>query len=144
MVKLLWFNFQQCFRPFTMVLVEGSCVKSQVSEDPSTSNMRNWPKHCWNLNHSTFTIFIDTCKENQVWKNLWEIWKILGLFVNTLTANDKYSLLNRGNLLQHFQMQWYQKRKSFPDFFFTFSKFRFNFDHSHKKGWPSQLRYFWT
>ena len=39
------------------------------------------------------------------------ICKILGLFVKPFTANDKYSLLNRGNLQQHFQMQSSQKRK---------------------------------
>ena len=40
------------------------CQKSPVSEDPSTSNMVNGTKHRWNLNHSTFTIFIDPCEEN--------------------------------------------------------------------------------
>ena len=35
--------------------------KSPLSEDPSTSNMANGPKHCWKLNGSTFTIFIDPC-----------------------------------------------------------------------------------
>ena len=46
------------------------------------------------------------------WKNcLLVICKILGLFVKPLTADDKYSLLNRGNLQQHFQMQSSQKRK---------------------------------
>ena len=46
--------------------------------------------------------------------------KILELFVNRLTNDDKYSFLNRGNLLQHFQMQLSQKRKNFSDFFFFF------------------------
>ena len=46
------------------------------------------------------------------------ICKILRRFVNPLIADDKYSLYNRGNLLQHFQMQLSQKRKSFLDFFF--------------------------
>ena len=31
-------------------------LKSPVSEDPSTGNMLNGPKHCWNLNNSTFII----------------------------------------------------------------------------------------
>ena len=59
--------------------------------------------------------------------------KILGLFVNPLTADDKYSLLNRGNLLTLFQMQLSQKRKIFSEFFFTFSKFRFNLEYFRKK-----------
>ena len=35
------------------------CLKSPVSEDPSTSNMVNGPKHCWNPYGTTFTIFIE-------------------------------------------------------------------------------------
>ena len=41
-----------------------NCLKSPASEDPSTSNMVNEPKHCWNLNDSTFIIFIDKCEGN--------------------------------------------------------------------------------
>ena len=45
---------------------------------------------------------------------------MLGTFVNTLTVDDKYSLLNRDNLLQHHQMQLSPKEKNFSDFFFNF------------------------
>ena len=37
--------------------------------------------------------------------------------VNTLTADDKYSLLNRGNLMQHIQMQLSHKQKHFSKLF---------------------------
>ena len=40
------------------------CLKSPVSEDPSTGNMVNGWKHCCNLNNITFTIFIDECEGN--------------------------------------------------------------------------------
>ena len=40
------------------------CLKSPISEDASTSNMGNGPKHCWRLDYSTFTIFIDPCESN--------------------------------------------------------------------------------
>ena len=46
------------------------CLKSRVSEDPSRSNMVSGPKHCWNLNDSAFTIFIDPCESNSGWKSL--------------------------------------------------------------------------
>ena len=36
-----------------------SLVKSPVFEDPSKSNMVNGSKHCSNLNHNTFSIYID-------------------------------------------------------------------------------------
>ena len=54
-------------------------------------------------------------------KSLLVICKILRVFVNTLTADDKYSVLNRDNLLQDVQMQLSQKRKTFsPRFFLHF------------------------
>ena len=48
------------------------------------------------------------------------ICKILGLFVNLLTADEKYSLLKRRNLLPHIPMHLSQKRKNFPIFFLIF------------------------
>ena len=48
------------------------------------------------------------------------ICKILGLFVDPLTADEKYSPLNKGNSLQHFQMELSQKQKTFSDIFFFF------------------------
>ena len=44
--------------------------------------------------------------------------KILRLFVNTSTVNDKYDLLNRDNLTQQIQMQLCEKQKTFSEFFF--------------------------
>ena len=38
--------------------------------------------------------------------------------VKTLTADDKYCLLNRDNLLQHLEMQLSQKQKTVSQFFF--------------------------
>ena len=46
------------------------CLKSPASEDPSTSNMVNGPKHCSKLNEITFTIFIDPYEDNSGWKGL--------------------------------------------------------------------------
>ena len=40
------------------------CLKSTVSEDPSTSNMVNGPKHSCNRDDSTFAIFLDYCEGN--------------------------------------------------------------------------------
>ena len=99
------------------------CLKNPLSEVPSTSNMVNEPKHSWNLKDSTFTMFIYVFEGNWGWKSLWVICKILGLFVNPLTSNDKYSLLNTGNLLQQFQMQLFQKQKQHPNLFLHFLNF---------------------
>ena len=48
--------------------------------------------------------------------------RISGLFFNTLTAGQKYSLLNRQNLTPPTQMQLSLKGKKFSQFFFAFSK----------------------
>ena len=61
------------------------------------------------------------------------ICQILELFVNPLIASDKYSLLEIGKLFQHFRMQLSQKRKTFSELVFAFSKFGFNFEHFQKK-----------
>ena len=46
--------------------------------------------------------------------------KILRVFVNTLTVNDKHYLLNRDNLTQPIQIQLSEKQKTFFNFFFHF------------------------
>ena len=46
------------------------------------------------------------------------ICEIMGHSVNTLTANDKYFLLNSENLQQPFQMQLSKERIIFSEFFF--------------------------
>ena len=60
------------------------------------------------------------------------------MFVNTLTADDKYSLLNRDNLTPPIRMQLSQKQAAFSQFFLTFSKSNLDFedfekrDHTHR------------
>ena len=61
------------------------------------------------------------------------IHKILGLFVNTLTVDDKHYMLNRDNLTQPIQIQRSQKQKTFPKFFFSFLKSLLNYKHLPKK-----------
>ena len=59
--------------------------------------------------------------------------KILGLFVNPLTPDDMYSLLNKDNLLQHLEMKLSHKGKTFSEFFFGLLKFKFSLEHFHKR-----------
>ena len=70
-------------------------------------------------------------------KSLLVICKISRLFPNTLSADGKYSLLNRDNLTQPIQMQVSGKLKSFAQFSAAFLKSRLNFEHFQKKGWLS-------
>ena len=46
------------------------CLKSRLSDDPSTANVTNDLKHCCNLNGSTFNIFINHCEGNCVGKSV--------------------------------------------------------------------------
>ena len=84
------------------------------------------------------------------WQNLyhiyWSLWrqltfkkfllvicKISRLFPNTLSADGKYSLLNRDKLTQPIQMQLSRKQKTFSQFFCAFLKSNLNFEHFQKK-----------
>ena len=87
------------------------------------------------------------------WQNLyhiyWSLWmqltfknfllvicKISRLFPNTLSADGKYSLLNRDNLTQSIQMQLSRKQKTFSDFVSAFSKSSLNVKFFFKKDEP--------
>ena len=61
------------------------------------------------------------------------ICEILGLFVNTLTADDKYSLGKGENLRQPIEMQLSKKQETFSEFFVAFLKFRSSFEIFEKK-----------
>ena len=68
------------------------------------------------------------------------IQQALRLFVKTLTLDDKHYLFNRDNLTQPIQIQLSQRQKTFPEFFFAFSKSLLNFKHLPKKNDPRSLR----
>ena len=59
--------------------------------------------------------------------------KILGLFVNTLSEDERYCLLYRDNLLQPIQILLSQKQKTFCEFFSPFLKSTLNFERFQKK-----------
>ena len=86
-------------------------LKSPVSEHPSIVNilksLQTLVKSAW----------------QHIFSSLWEILsfkisllvicEILGVFVNTLTMNDKYSLQNSQNLRQPMQRQLSKQQKTF-------------------------------
>ena len=68
------------------------------------------------------------------WKKTALLWlKILRVFVNILTADDKYSCRNKQNFPQQLQMLLSEKQKSFSWFFVAFLKFAWNLEHFEKK-----------
>ena len=58
------------------------------------------------------------------------------MFLNVLTADHKYSLLNRNNFRQPIEMQLSQKQKIFSQFVSAFLKANLNFENSQKKDDP--------
>ena len=62
--------------------------------------------------------------------------KILRLLVNTLTDDEKYSLLYRENLIQPIQILLSEKRKTFSELFSAFLKSTLNFEHFQTKDDP--------
>ena len=50
-----------------------------------------------------------------------------------MTADDKYSLLNRDNLTQQIPTVLSQKQNAFFQFFLAFSKSTLNFQHLQEK-----------
>ena len=59
--------------------------------------------------------------------------KILGLFVNTLTDDGKYSLVYKDNLTQQIQILLPQKPKTFSKLPSEILKPTLNFEHFPKK-----------
>ena len=64
---------------------------------------------------------------------------ILGLFVNTLTAEYTYSCRNMQTLTQQVQTPLSLKQKTFSGFFIAFLKSTWNGEHFEKKGESSSL-----
>ena len=62
--------------------------------------------------------------------------KILSMFVNTLTDDDKYCLLYREFLTQPIQILLSRKENNFSRFFSAFLKSTLNFEHFRKKDDP--------
>ena len=67
-------------------------------------------------------------------------YEILRLFVNALTADDKYSDRNMQNSRQQFQTSLSPKQKTFSGFFIAFLKCAWNLEHFQKKDeYPSLI-----
>ena len=81
--------------------------------------------------------------EKSGWKmSLLLISKLLGLFVKTLTVDNKYSLGNIEILREPFQMQLSKRQTTFSQIFAPCLISKPVFDRFEKKIWPSWLIYF--
>ena len=74
-----------------------------------------------------------TVKVIELQKSLLGTWKFFRPFLNTLTANDKYSLNSKDKWMQTIQMPLSQKQNIFPQFFSALFETALNFEHFQKK-----------
>ena len=95
--------------------------------------MVNLPKHCRNLHHSTFIIFIDHCQVNWVCKCLSYCMPNLRTACYHMAADETYPVLNRDILTIPIQIKLSQKHKIFRHYFTGFLKSRKNFEHFDQK-----------
>ena len=90
--------------------------------------------------HYFYPLFLSIRGKVSWKKSALVLYEILRLFVNTLTADDKYSSKNIQNLRQQFRTQLYQKQNTFSWFFIGFLKCAWNLEHFQKKDeYPSLI-----
>ena len=95
--------------------------KKSLSDDPSTSNMVNGPKHCWNLNDSTFTIFIDRCEENHALKIFCDwYWKSSDCLLTHWLPMTSILFLTEAIYCNIFRWIYLRKEKHFLNLFLHF------------------------
>ena len=88
--------------------------------------LKSAPRYLYNICWSMWILFS--------WKKcVLVLCKILGLFLNTLTDDEKYCLLYRKNWMQPIQILLSQKKKTFSHFFSPFLKSTLNFQQSQTK-----------
>ena len=74
-----------------------------------------------------------TVKVIELQNFLLDTWKFFRPFLNTLTADDRYSLLSKNKWMQTIQMHLSQKPNIFSELFYVFFEFVLNFEHFQKK-----------
>ena len=77
--------------------------------------------------------WVITVKVIELQKSLLDTWKFFRPFLNTLTADDKYSLISRDKRMQTIQMNSSEKANIFSQFFSAFFESALNFEHFQKK-----------
>ena len=112
-------------------------LKSPLSEDPLDKQHAKWDQTLLKSEHHIpYDIFWSLWRQLSWKKSLLVICKFLRLFLNTLTAHHKNSLLNRQNLTQPIQMPVSQKQKIFSEFASAFLKGILNSEHFQSKDHP--------
>ena len=82
---------------------------------------------------ASLSSWLVTVKVIELQKLLLDTWKFFRPFLNTLTANDKYSLNSKDKWMQTIQMLLSHKQNIFSQFFSAFFESALNFKHFQKK-----------
>ena len=77
--------------------------------------------------------WVITVKVIELQKSLLDTGKFFRPFLNTLTANDKYSLISKDKWMQTIQMHLSQKQKIFSQLIPAFFETALKFEHFQKK-----------
>ena len=81
---------------------------------------------------ASLSSWVITVKVIELEKSLLDTWKFFRPFLNTLTANDTYSLNSKDKLMQTIQMLLSQKQNIFSQFFPAFFESALNFEYFQK------------
>ena len=123
---------------FPKLLTQKNLVRSMPKKSPFKGSFKKQHGKCAQRllkcqGQLLYNIYWSLLRQLSYKKSLLVIWKISRLFINTLSADGKYSLFNRENLTQPIQMQVSRQEKTFSEFFCAFLKSNLNFEHFQKK-----------
>ena len=82
---------------------------------------------------AAFSSWLITVKVIELQKSLLDTGKFFRRFLNTLTANEKHSLISKDKWMQTIQMHLSEKENTFSEFFPAFYESALNFEHFRKK-----------
>ena len=111
-------------------------LKKLVSEHVATVNMLKSLK-TWTKAIPSYCLI--TLANIELENDDFKISETLGVFINTLTADERYSLHNRKTLRQPIQLQLSKRQKIFSEFFAAYLKCTSNFEHFEEKDDPDTL-----
>ena len=117
-MTLIAFVFRKLQTPKTWL---DKCLKGSFPEDPSTSNMTDVAKHCWNLHQSIFITFIYHCQVTWVGKSF-SYWrgKSFDFFLTHWLPMKSILFLIEAILRYHFRCNYLANKKLFLNFFLHF------------------------
>ena len=82
---------------------------------------------------ASLSSWVITVKVIELQKSLLDAGKFLRRFLNTLIADDKYSLISKDKGMLTIRMHLSQKQNIFSEFFSAFFESALNFKHFQKK-----------